>query len=63
MDVQALVEPDRVHRTVYTDQQIFDQEMTRIFERVWVYRGHESQIPGRTARRQALAGVDGSLRR
>ena len=24
MDVTALVEPDRVHKTVYTDQQIFD---------------------------------------
>ena len=25
MDVNALVEPDRVHKTVYTDQQIFDR--------------------------------------
>ncbi len=41
----ALVEPDRVHRMAYTDQQIFDLEMERIFERLWVYIGHESQIP------------------
>jgi phenylpropionate dioxygenase-like ring-hydroxylating dioxygenase large terminal subunit len=39
-----LVEPDRVHRTVYTDQEIFDREIEHIFERVWVYCGHESQI-------------------
>ena len=45
IDIAALVEPDRVHKSVYTDQQIFDQEMTRIFERIWVYCGHESQIP------------------
>jgi phenylpropionate dioxygenase-like ring-hydroxylating dioxygenase large terminal subunit len=45
MDVKPLVEPDRVHRRVYTDQAIFDREMERIFERVWVYCGHESQIP------------------
>jgi len=45
MNVQSLVEPDRVHKKVYTDQEVFDQEMTRIFERVWVYCGHESQIP------------------
>ena len=45
LDLSKFVEPDRVHKRVYTDQQIFDQEMTRIFERVWVYCGHESQIP------------------
>jgi phenylpropionate dioxygenase-like ring-hydroxylating dioxygenase large terminal subunit len=45
MDLTALVEPDRVHKTVYTDQQIFDAEMERIWERIWVYCGHESQVP------------------
>ncbi|MBT6274337.1 MAG: Rieske 2Fe-2S domain-containing protein [Chromatiales bacterium] len=42
--IAALAEPDRVHRSVYTDQAIFDHEITHIFERVWVYCGHESQI-------------------
>ncbi len=45
MDIQALVEPDRVHKRVYTDQHIFDQEMSHIFERAWVYCGHASQVP------------------
>jgi phenylpropionate dioxygenase-like ring-hydroxylating dioxygenase large terminal subunit len=45
MNVSQLVEPDRVHRTVYTDQQIFDRELSQIFERVWVYCGHQSQVP------------------
>jgi hypothetical protein len=45
MNVQALVEPDRVHKSVYTDQQIFDAEITNIFEKIWVYCGHESQVP------------------
>jgi len=45
MNVRQLVDPDRVHRTVYTDQQIFDRELTQIFERVWVYCGHQSQVP------------------
>lgn len=44
MDIQRLVEPDRVHRTVYTDPAIFDAEMEKIFERIWVYCGHESQV-------------------
>ena len=42
--VQNLVEPDRVHRMVYTDQAIFDREIESIFEKIWVYCGHESQI-------------------
>jgi phenylpropionate dioxygenase-like ring-hydroxylating dioxygenase large terminal subunit len=45
MNVSQLVEPDRVHRTVYTDQQIFERELSQIFERVWVYCGHQSQVP------------------
>ena len=45
LDLAKCVEPDRVHKRVYTDQQIFDREMERIFERVWVYCGHQSQIP------------------
>jgi phenylpropionate dioxygenase-like ring-hydroxylating dioxygenase large terminal subunit len=44
MQVDHLVEPDRVHRSVYTDPAIFDAEMEKIFERIWVYCGHESQV-------------------
>ena len=44
LDVSALVEEDRVHRTCYTDQEIFDREMQQIFHRLWIYVGHESQI-------------------
>ena len=39
------VEPDRVRREVYTDPQIFELEMQRIHETVWIYCGHESQVP------------------
>ena len=44
-DLTKCVEPDRVRREVYTDPQIFELEMQRIHERVWIYCGHESQIP------------------
>ena len=40
----GLVEPDRAHRKAYTDPEIFDLEMERIFERTWIYIGHESQV-------------------
>ena len=44
-DVRELVQPDRVHRSVYLDQEIFELEMSTLFEQSWLYVGHESQIP------------------
>lgn len=41
---QGLVEADRVHRRCYTDQEIFDAEIAHIFEKTWIYVGHESQV-------------------
>src|SRR5262245_61354233 len=43
-NLAAFVEPDRVRREVYTDSSIFEMEMERIHERVWIYCGHESQV-------------------
>ena len=43
-DLGTLVEPDRVHRTCYTDEIVFQQELKNIFYKTWIYAGHESQI-------------------
>jgi phenylpropionate dioxygenase-like ring-hydroxylating dioxygenase large terminal subunit len=40
-----LVEPDRVHRDVYTDPEVFQLEMERLWSRTWIYVGHASQVP------------------
>jgi fatty-acyl-CoA synthase len=40
-----LVQPDRVHGSLYTDPQIFQAELERIWYRTWVYVGHVSEIP------------------
>ena len=45
LDVAGLVQEDRVHRRLYTDPEIFAAEMERIFERNWVFVGHESEVP------------------
>ncbi|MCU1457449.1 MAG: (2Fe-2S)-binding protein [Actinomycetia bacterium] len=44
-DLDALVYPERVHRSIYVDPAIFAEEMTKIFGGIWVYLAHESQIP------------------
>jgi phenylpropionate dioxygenase-like ring-hydroxylating dioxygenase large terminal subunit len=44
-DFSALVQDTRVHRDVYVDPRVFDEEMHRIFMRHWVYVGHDSEIP------------------
>ncbi|MEC9345430.1 MAG: Rieske 2Fe-2S domain-containing protein [Pseudomonadota bacterium] len=43
-DLRAMVRPDRVHRKLYVDPDIFDLEMDRIYGRSWVFVCHESQV-------------------
>jgi phenylpropionate dioxygenase-like ring-hydroxylating dioxygenase large terminal subunit len=44
-DPAALVRPDAVHSTIYTDPGIFALEQERLFGRAWMFIGHETQIP------------------
>lgn len=39
-----LVQPDRVHRRLYTDPMILEQEIINIFGRTWFFVGHESEL-------------------
>lgn len=41
----GLVLGDRVAGRLYTDPAIFELEMTRIFERTWVWVAHETEVP------------------
>jgi phenylpropionate dioxygenase-like ring-hydroxylating dioxygenase large terminal subunit len=41
----GLVEPQRVHRDVYCDAEVFQLEMERLWSRAWIYVGHASQVP------------------
>lgn len=43
-DFDYLAPGNKVHRSVYTDPAIFEMEMQRIWERTWIYVGHESQV-------------------
>lgn len=42
---EHLVRPDAVHGDVYTDPQIFAEELRSIFARTWIYVGHDSEVP------------------
>src|SRR6266536_1952540 len=35
----------QVHTDVYVDREVFEAEIRNIFERIWVYIAHESEIP------------------
>ena len=52
-----LVQTDRVHRHVYTDEQIFAREMDHVFGGTWVYLLHESEIANPNDFRQAWIGT------
>ena len=43
--IAELVQPTFLHRKIYTDPEIFDLEMERIWGGSWIYIGHESQVP------------------
>jgi fatty-acyl-CoA synthase len=40
-----LIEPDRVHGSLYRDAAIFERELERIWYRTWVFVGHASEVP------------------
>ena len=35
----------RVHRSVFVDREIFEQERAKIFDRSWLFAGHRSEFP------------------
>jgi phenylpropionate dioxygenase-like ring-hydroxylating dioxygenase large terminal subunit len=69
--VRTYFDGARLDKRVYTDPAIFDLEMERLFGRVWLLLGHESQVPepgsfflGRLARFPVIVvrGQDGIVR-
>ncbi|HZO80115.1 MAG TPA: aromatic ring-hydroxylating dioxygenase subunit alpha [Candidatus Binataceae bacterium] len=45
IDYDALIQRDRVHGRLYSDPDVFEDELERIFHRGWVYVGHANEIP------------------
>ena len=45
IDWSALIRPDRVHGSLYTDPDVWAAELERIWYRTWVFVGHISEVP------------------
>jgi benzoate/toluate 1,2-dioxygenase subunit alpha len=43
--IRDLVRGGDVHRDVYTNPELFDLEMERLWRSAWIYVGHDSQVP------------------
>ena len=43
--IRALVQPDRVHRDLYIDPELFALEQEHFFANTWNYVGHDCQLP------------------
>jgi phenylpropionate dioxygenase-like ring-hydroxylating dioxygenase large terminal subunit len=56
INYDALVEEYRVHGSVYTDPDIFEEELEKIFYHGWVYVGHANEIPNPGDFRVTLIG-------
>lgn len=44
-DYARLIQPGRVHGSLYTDPRIFAEELARVWYRTWVFVGHASEVP------------------
>lgn len=45
IDLDCLIQEDRVHGSLYTNDALFELEMQQIFYGGWVFVGHDSEIP------------------
>ncbi|NVK74144.1 MAG: aromatic ring-hydroxylating dioxygenase subunit alpha [Oceanospirillaceae bacterium] len=51
-----MVEEGRVHKALYSDPEIFEEELDKVFQNTWVYIGHESEVPDAGSFKTAFVG-------
>lgn len=45
VDYSALIEAERIHGSLYTNPDVFADELERIWYKTWVFVGHASEVP------------------
>ncbi|WP_144097457.1 aromatic ring-hydroxylating oxygenase subunit alpha [Croceicoccus sediminis] len=56
LDPGELVQDDRVHTALYTSEELFDEEMDRIFKNTWVWVAHASEVPTKNTFKKSWVG-------
>jgi phenylpropionate dioxygenase-like ring-hydroxylating dioxygenase large terminal subunit len=51
-----MVLEDRVHKSLYSDPEIFEQELDKVFNHTWVWLAHESEVPDAGSYKTAKIG-------
>lgn len=46
-NLTSLIQSNKVHGSLYTNEEVFREEIEKIWSRVWVYVGHESEVPNK----------------
>ncbi|MDJ0933108.1 Rieske 2Fe-2S domain-containing protein [Breoghania sp.] len=56
-DYSELVSEDRVATQMYTDPDLFELEMEKIFSKTWVWVGHMSEVPEKGSFKRSWVGL------
>ncbi len=51
-----LVKEDRVHKSLYSNESIFEEELDKVFNNTWVWLAHESELPEAGSYKTAMIG-------
>lgn len=50
------VHEDKIHKSLYSDPAIFEEELDKVFNNTWVWVAHESEVPGKGDYKTAKIG-------
>lgn len=51
-----MVLEDRIHKSLYSDSDIFEEELDKVFNNTWVWVAHESELPDAGSYKTAKIG-------